>query len=378
LLHAANAKDEQWPAWLVDLALDESRFVAAIQVLIRYSLIEAQEGAPGFYSMHPTVHQWSSNHEERSQSPEFARPAAMVTGMSVSLEDTPEGRMTRQMLWPHARLCAGWLKSHPEAAGISALDAIRGLAALLEDQGDVSDAQDMYELGLTLAERSLESNDTTGLSLLYGFASLKQSLGETEGAEKMLLRVLSGTEAVPPPENTLTLDTLQCLGFLYEDQEDFPKAEAMYRRALFGKERALGRHDPSTLETVSCLGCLYRRQDRLDDATGMYGRLLAGYGAAFGTHHPLRLEAAEDLGQLLRAQGRTEAAEELRLRMLKETHPSPPSSGRQGVQASQRKATSLSECKTLKADGDDVCLGEKGSVLKRVGTRLTLMLGKVL
>lgn len=48
-----TADEEQWPAWLCEMACN--------RLLLHYSIIEAQESVQGGYMMHPVVHRWTAH-----------------------------------------------------------------------------------------------------------------------------------------------------------------------------------------------------------------------------------------------------------------------------------------------------------------------------
>ena len=251
LLQAAADGGEQWPGWLCDIAGNEVRYLDAARLLLRYSMIEAQESVQGSHMMHPVVHRWASHIQDGAAKREVLRLAVMVVGLSVPSSTSKDYWVLQRRLLPHAERCSWWIgeiygvgRSFDD---ITAIDAMHMLGDLYADQGRLTEAESMYQRAL-------------------------------EGYEKALGR-----------DHTSTLSTVNNLGLLYADQGRLTEAESMYQRALEGKEKALGRDHTSTLDTVNNLGNLYRDQGRLMEAESMYQRALEGYEKAlavcFGVIH---------------------------------------------------------------------------------------------
>jgi hypothetical protein len=56
LLHEAVSGRGDWRAWIREVACNEVKFLDAARLLLRYSMIEAQESVRGTYMIHPLVH----------------------------------------------------------------------------------------------------------------------------------------------------------------------------------------------------------------------------------------------------------------------------------------------------------------------------------
>ncbi|KAH7131160.1 pfs protein [Dactylonectria macrodidyma] len=239
LLGAAAVAEgvDGWPDWLREMARNKVRFLDSIGLLLRYSMVETQQGLTGSYSMHPVVHRWASFLDDDQQKHKSARLALVVVGSSVPTLDSKEYWIFQQRLLPHAERCAEWMREVLS-------DAVNNLGSLYKDQGKFKEAEEMYE------------------------------------------RALEGTEKALGPHHTSTLTTVNNLGNLYKDQGKFKEAVEMYERALEGKEKALGPHHTSTLTTVNNLGSLYKDQGKSKEAEEMYGRALHGFQTALGPNHP--------------------------------------------------------------------------------------------
>ncbi|KAM7209870.1 HET domain containing protein [Rhypophila decipiens] len=232
LLQAAAEGGEQWPGWLCDVAGNEVRYLDAVRLLLRYSMIESQESVQGSHTMHPVVYRWASHIQDGAEKREVLRLAVMVVGLSVPSSTTKDYWIIQRRLLPHAERCSWWMaeiyKARHSFDDTGAIDAMTMLGILYADQGRLTEAKSMCQRAL-------------------------------EGYKKALGR-----------DHTSTLNTVNNLGRLYRDQGRLTEAESMYQRALEGYEKALGRDHTSTLDTVNNLGNLYTDQGRLTEAESMY------------------------------------------------------------------------------------------------------------
>jgi hypothetical protein len=71
LLQAVTDDRNQWPGWLGDIASNEVSFLNAVRLLLRYSMIEAQESVQGSYVLHPVVHRWASHIQTALEKKDF-------------------------------------------------------------------------------------------------------------------------------------------------------------------------------------------------------------------------------------------------------------------------------------------------------------------
>ncbi|KAH7021522.1 Tetratricopeptide repeat-domain-containing protein [Microdochium trichocladiopsis] len=197
-----------WPQWLVGLAVSEARFLEAVRLLLRYSMIEANEDVRAGYSMHPVVHRWALHLDEGSRKAYYARLALTLVGLSVPMSTERKYWVLQQQLLPHGQHCAEWLQS---------------------DRTD-----------------SLELADGDQLEALHNLGNLYAQQGRRAEAEAMYQRALAGYERALGPDHTDTLKTVNNLGILYNNQSRPAEAEAMYQRALAGYEKALGPDYPET------------------------------------------------------------------------------------------------------------------------------------
>ncbi|KAK3935444.1 acyl transferase/acyl hydrolase/lysophospholipase [Diplogelasinospora grovesii] len=242
LIRAATDVSTEWPKWLYEMACSEVRFLDAARLLLRYSMIEAQESVPGSYSMHPVVHTWTSHILVDPTRTWFMRLAVVIVGSLVPRHTAQNYWVLQRRLLPHAERCVWW-RARGTFNDIVFIDSQHMIGNLYFDQGKLKEAEAMYQ------------------------------------------RALEGSEQARGPDHTSTLGTVNNLGLLYFTQGRLKEAEAMYQRALKGFEKALGPDHTSTLGTVNNLGILYFTQARLKEAEAMYRRALEGFEKALGPDH---------------------------------------------------------------------------------------------
>ncbi len=319
LLQEAVSAGGDWPGWIRGVACDEVKFLDAVRLLLRYSMIEAQESVPNSYVMHPVVHRWTSHIQDSSEKMEYVRLAVMAIGSSVPMATTDAYWILQRRLLPHAEQCLWWIGqicSSEWSVEKALMDAMSMLGILYRSQGRLAEAEAMYQRALQGKEKALGQDHTSTLDTVNNLGVLYRSQGRLAEAEAMYQRALQGYEKALGQDHTSTLNTVNNLGVLYRDQGRLAEAEAMYQRALQGKEKALGRDHTSTLTTVNNLGILYRSQGRLAEAEAMYQRALQGYEKALVRDHTSTLTTVNNLGILYRDQGRLAEAEAMFQRAL--------------------------------------------------------------
>ncbi|KAK5653385.1 hypothetical protein OQA88_8870 [Cercophora sp. LCS_1] len=320
LLQVAAEGGEQWPGWLCDVAGNEVRYLDAVRLLLRYSMIESQESAQGSHMMHPVVHRWASHIQDGAEKREVLRLAVMVVGLSVPSSTSKEYWVVQRRLLPHAERCSWWIaeiyKPRRSFDDTRAIDAMHMLGNLYMNQGRLTEAESMYQRALEGFEKALGRDHTSTLDTVNNLGNLYMNQGRLTEAESMYQRALEGFEKALGRDHTSALGTVGNLGLLYVDQGRLTEAKSMYQRALEGFEKALGRDHTLTLDTVNNLGNLYQNQGRLTEAKSMYQRALEGYEKALGRDHTSTLDTVNNLGLLYADQGRLTEAKPMYQRAL--------------------------------------------------------------
>ncbi|KAI7770703.1 hypothetical protein LZL87_004490 [Fusarium oxysporum] len=317
----ANGKrpQDRWPEWLSEMGGNEVRFLDAVGLLLRYSMIETEQGSKDGYSLHPVVHQWVLYLDGQRQEEEWARLALTLVGHSVPVEETREKWVVQRKLIPHAEMVQRWIQNTVGGWHIGdqlVIDSLANLGILYRDQGKLLEAEAMYKRALEGYEKALGQDHISTLNIINNLGVLYRDQGKLLEAEAMYKRAIEGYEKALGQDHISTLNTVNNLGALYVGQGKLLEAEAMFKRALEGREKALGQDHISTLNTVNNLGALYAGQGKLLESEAMYKRALEGYKKALRKDHISTLNTVNNLGALYAGQGKLLEAEAIYKRAL--------------------------------------------------------------
>ncbi|KAL2195223.1 acyl transferase/acyl hydrolase/lysophospholipase [Corynascus similis CBS 632.67] len=306
LLQAAMDEHDEWPRWLYSLASDEVIFVNAIRLLLRYSMIEAEESVSGSYIMHPVVHRWAAYMQIVAKKENYFRLALVLTVNNLGILYQKQGPLKEaEIMYQRA------LQGREKVLGpnhTSTLDTVNNLGIFYAHQGRLREAEALYQRALQGKEKALGPENTSTLDTVNNLGILYRTQGRRKEAEEMYRRALQCLEKALGPEHIDTLDTINNLGILYQDQGRSQEAMELIQRALLGREKALGSDHTSTLNTINNLGALYRNQGRLQEAEAMYKRALQGLEKALGPDHTSTRVTVSNLGALYLNQGRLQEA----------------------------------------------------------------------
>ncbi|KAK3947446.1 hypothetical protein QBC32DRAFT_270796 [Pseudoneurospora amorphoporcata] len=322
LLQVARNGQEQWPEWLRDVACNEVKFkfLNIATLLLRYSMIETRESEQSSYSMHPVVHRWISHIQDDTGKRVFLRLAVMLIGFSVPHITTKNYWVLQRRLLPHAERCLWWMGKleggECNIEDITIGHATHSLGNLYSDQGQLKEAETIYQRALEGYKKALGPDHTSTLNTINNLGNLYSNQGRLKEAETIYQRALEGYEKALGPDHTSTLNTINNLGNLYSNQGRLKEAQTMYQRALEGYEKALGPDHTSTLTIVNNLGVLYSKQGQLKEAKTIYQQALEGYEKAIGPDHTSTITTVNNLGNLYKTQGRLKEAETVYQRAL--------------------------------------------------------------
>lgn len=139
LLQAAMDEHDEWPRWLYSLASDEVIFVNAIRLLLRYSMIEAEESVSGSYIMHPVVHRWAAYMQIVAKKENYFRLALVLVSRLVPDNKVKDYWILQRRLLPHAEMVSWRMGQMYGGAGLledtCAINAKHKLGGLYASQG---------------------------------------------------------------------------------------------------------------------------------------------------------------------------------------------------------------------------------------------------
>ena len=94
--------------WLSNIASDEVKFIATMQLLRSYSLVEALQDLAR-YTTHPVVHRWAFHIQDEKQRAVFTWLAVVVVGWAVPETSEKEYSSVQRRLLAHAQRCNQWV-----------------------------------------------------------------------------------------------------------------------------------------------------------------------------------------------------------------------------------------------------------------------------
>ncbi|KAH7113130.1 hypothetical protein B0J13DRAFT_613886 [Dactylonectria estremocensis] len=308
------------PGWLAEMTNNKLQFHRIMRILCSHGLVEAdppttvQQAESRGYSVHGCVHSWMIHALNREFDKDMVQTAIRCVASHIPGQDQREFWVMQRRLLAHADRCLETMRG--VALEYKAVVALGSLGILYANQGQLQNAEAMYQRALDGYEKAWGPDHTSTLDTVNNLGILYKDQGRLQDAEAMYQRALDGYEKAWGLDHTSTLDIVNNLGNLYADQGRLQDAEAMYQRALDGKEKAWGPDHTSTLDTVNNLGLLYAEQGRLQDAEAMYQRALDGKEKAWGPDHTSTLDTVNNLGILYKNQGRLQDAEAMYQRAL--------------------------------------------------------------
>jgi tetratricopeptide (TPR) repeat protein len=326
LLRAATESQVHWPNWLKEMADNEPAFVDTIQLLQNYSMVESTKRLKS-YGIHPAVYRLTLYLENDGRRGEFLQLAVKLVGWAVPDLKTEQDWVLQRRLLPHADHCSYWVLAELESfyfreryfdkkSAVEMLVATHRLGNLYVHQGQLREAEQIYQLTLKGREEVLGPDHTSTLDTVHNIGGLYVLQGKMREAEDMFKRSLTGCETALGLDHTSTLQTANSLGSVYWKQGKLKEAEGMFQRALIGCKTGLGPDHPLTLQTVDNLAKLYTNQGQLKKAEEVYQHALTAFERALGPDHISTLQICDSLGRLYRDLVKLKEAEEMLQRAL--------------------------------------------------------------
>ncbi|CRG86521.1 hypothetical protein PISL3812_03527 [Talaromyces islandicus] len=275
------------PVWFDSVTSGRLDFNESIRTLIGFSFIEVKQDE-GSYMMHPVLQDWClhiARTEHDAKASLLDELALVCVGYMVPSNNVPNYWQMQRRLLSHADFVLQKWKSDRLTDNIAIWGAFLRLGNLYRHQGQLKEAEDMYQRALAGYKKTLDADHTPTLNTVNNLGLLYRKQGKMKKAEKMYQQALAGYEKMLDPDHTYTLDTVNNLGLLYQERGKLKEAEEMYQRALVGYKKVLGPDHISTLNTVNNLGILYQERGKLKETEEMFRQALAGYVKALGPDH---------------------------------------------------------------------------------------------
>jgi tetratricopeptide (TPR) repeat protein len=313
-LLALAAFDRELVAQTLELSEEDAR--RALAELVNYGLLVRQQNH--YEVSHPLIHTYA---RERlvAQDDAAAQRALLERLVCVLEEQFPQVEYANwrrcEALLPHVQACATLISQQqvcfPEASYL-----LMRAGWYVREQGQFTQAAQLLQQALTLAERALGSDDVYLGAILTNLAILYRAQGRYAEAEPLYMRTLATCEQTLGLDHPETATTLQNLAILYRAQGRYAEAEPLFQRSLVISEQALPPDHPETAATLQNLAILYREQGRYAEAEPLYQRSLAIKERVLPPDHPDIAITLNNLAFLYRGQGRYAEAEPLFQRSL--------------------------------------------------------------
>jgi tRNA A-37 threonylcarbamoyl transferase component Bud32 len=208
------------------------------------------------------------------------------------------------------------------------LEAVNELALVLEAQGKLAKAEDLYRQNVEARRRVQGAEHLNTLNAVNNLADLLRNEGKLTEAEPLFRQNLEACRRVLGPEHPETLAAVNSLALLLQDQGKLTEAEPLFRQALETGRRVQGPEHPNTLTAVNNLALLLWHVGKLTEAEPLFRQALEAGRHVQGPEHPDTLIGVNNLALLLWEQGKLTEAEplfrqnlEARRRVLGADHP---------------------------------------------------------
>jgi CHAT domain-containing protein/tetratricopeptide (TPR) repeat protein len=263
---------------------------------------------------------------ETTLRPEHPDVASLLRMLAKSVKDLGDLIRARALLERAVSIAETSLGAgHPLLA-----DCLNDLAGSLLIQGEYVAARPLYERALTTYEQRLGPDNLAGATVLYNLAILHTSLGDFSRARALHQRAVTSWQRVLGPVHPIVARASSELGQTFAEQGLHREARQLFERALAIRERTLGSDHTSVAETLSSLANSLAQLGQRQRALELSRRAMAIWEkskapeTAAGFPESLLVHAAVLLanGDLAGALGAYERAQQIRVPLLGESHPS--------------------------------------------------------
>jgi tetratricopeptide (TPR) repeat protein len=186
--------------------------------------------------------------------------------------------------------------------------ALNSLCQMYLHLKDYELAQDMAERLLALYEQFLGPYHPNTAAALGNVAASLEGQGKLRDAQSIYERAFAILERVRGPHHPDVATCLSNLGSLYLDQQDLRRAKAAFERALAIREHVLGPQHLDVATTLGFLGDCCRAAGNLAQAKALYERALDIFQTQLGRTHPSTADILQRLASLATIAGRPRQA----------------------------------------------------------------------
>ncbi|KAF8729341.1 hypothetical protein AX14_006248 [Amanita brunnescens Koide BX004] len=286
---------------------EEMKFLAGIQVLISFSLIEAHSQ---IYSMHQLVHAWSRHRVPKPEVTNLYHKTRALLSCSINLDYDIDNYVFCRLLAPHIRSNA-----------LHALE-LRLKSTYYEDEYEnfifvfhhVGSWDEMEKLLLITAKwrtAVLGAEHPNTFVCMSMLASTYRNQGRWDEAEKLEVDVMNARKVKLGSDHPDTINSMANVALIYWNQGRWDEAEKLEVDVMNARKAKLGSDHPYTLTSMANLASTYRNQGRWDEAEKFGVDVMNARKAKLGSDHPSTLTSMTNVALTYRSQGRWGEAEKL-------------------------------------------------------------------
>eukprot|EP00729_Bicosta_minor_P020191 gene20191-biopygen3532 len=185
------------------------------------------------------------------------------------------------------------------------------MAIVLEKQGKLDEAMEMYQKALAITIKALGPNHSSVGGTYNNMAVVLESQGKLDEAMEMYQKALAITIKALGPDHSDVGATYNNMASVLESQGKLDEAMEMYQKALAIRIKALGPDHSSVGDTYNNMASVLKRQGKLDEAMEMFQKALAIRIKALGPDHSDVGGTYNNMAVVLESQGKLDEAMEM-------------------------------------------------------------------
>ena len=281
------------PEFLLRANATENEFEEAIDILLRYAIINSEIGGTNF-EMHRLVQIsttiWLQHIGEFEQHKEFALQALTETYPTGNFENWA----TCLVLEPHAQSLL--IHNHSaDRARLSRAKIQRNRAWYYAEQGNYSFAEQIAKQSLLDTNELLGDEHPDTLTSMANLASTYWNQGRWKEAEELEVQVMETRKRVLGEEHPSTITSMANLASTYRNEGRWKEAEELFAQVMVTSKRVLGDEHPDTLTNMANLASTYWNQGRWKEAEELEVQVMERRKRLLGEEHPSTLTSMNNL-----------------------------------------------------------------------------------
>lgn len=190
------------------------------------------------------------------------------------------------------------------------LATLRGLAQAVWDQGDLAEAEQMYDDVVARSAATLGDTHRATLMARYSRIGVIKDSGRVDQAEEELREVVTAMQQHLDKQDDALLNATNGLAMMSFDRERFEEAERLLRAVVAGWTEAHGPRHPKRMRALRNLAVVVQGSGQLEEAVSLLHELLDLHIEVFGEDHHDTIQSRINLASVLREHGQLQASEQ--------------------------------------------------------------------